>query len=70
MKSFYVNAGAVMYSHDRIIHRKHKLLDRGWTEVKANTLEDRDLKIDFLLGNDTSVEFIKEWGYEERSSIL
>jgi hypothetical protein len=70
MKSFYVNSGAAMYSYDRIIHRKHKLLDRGWTEVEANTVEDRDLKIDYLLGNDTSVEFIKEWGYAERPSII
>jgi hypothetical protein len=65
MKSFYVNSGAAMYSYDRIIHRKHKLLDRGWIEVEANTVEDRDLKIDYLLGNDTSVEFIKEWDMQK-----
>lgn len=69
-KSFYANNGAAMYSYDRAIHRKAKLEDRGWTEVEMNTADNRDLRIDYLLDNDNSIEFIKEWGIGERPSII
>lgn len=69
-KSFYTNNGAAMYSYDRAIHRKAKLEERGWTEVEMNTADNRDLRIDYLLDNDNSIEFIKEWGIGERPSII
>ena len=62
--------GAAMYSYDRAMHRKAKLEDRGWTEVEMNTADNRDLRIDYLLDNDNSIEFIKEWGIGERPSII
>lgn len=69
-KSFYANNDAAMYSYDRAIHRKAKLEDRGWTEVEMNTADNRDLRIDYLLDNDNSIEFVKEWGIGERPSII
>lgn len=35
-----------------------------------NTADNRDLRIDYLLDNDNSIEFIKECGIGERPSII
>lgn len=48
-KVFSVNMFAKMYSQKRAQHRKVKLEDRGWKEVKNETNLNRDLKIDNVL---------------------
>lgn len=37
-----------MYSHKRIIHRIHKLKERGWKEVENTDAINRDLKLKLL----------------------
>jgi hypothetical protein len=60
-KQYSRNQWARMYSAERVIHRTSKLLNRGWEEVRINTVEKRDLKIDFILESPESFEFTKEW---------
>jgi hypothetical protein len=60
-KQFTVNQGAKMYSHSRATHRIAKLESRDWKQVSINTVQKRDLKIDFLLNGKEEFEFTKEW---------
>ena len=60
-KQFTVNQGAKMYSHSRATHRIAKLESRDWQQVSINTVQKRDLKIDFLLNGKEEFEFTKEW---------
>jgi len=45
---FSINMEAKMYSNKRIEHRRVKLETRGWKQIRNNTQENRDLKIDFI----------------------
>ncbi len=45
---FSINMEAKMYSNKRIEHRRVKLETRGWKQIRNNTRENRDLKIDFI----------------------
>jgi hypothetical protein len=54
-KVFSVNEQAKMYSHKRINHRIHKLLDRGWEKVEDKTDVNRELKIANLLNEDPRI---------------
>ncbi len=47
-KVFSINMEAKMYSNKRIEHRRVKLETRGWKQIRNNTRENRDLKIDFI----------------------
>lgn len=58
-KVYVVNKEAKMYSERRIVHRKQKFSERGWTEIDKNKKEDmRDIKINSLLNEFT--DFIME----------
>ena len=47
-KVFSVNKKAKMYSHKRVSHRIHKLIDRGWKEIENTISNNRDLKINII----------------------
>lgn len=47
-KVFSENKKAKMYSQKRIIHRIHKLKERGWKEVENTDAVNRDLKLKLL----------------------
>lgn len=57
-KVFEVNTDAIMYSPKRFLHRKYKLLDRGWEELSSKS-DFRNLKLDSILDNNKS-EYKKE----------
>jgi hypothetical protein len=57
-KTFQTNLGT-MYNHDRIIHRKVKLQDRGWREIYS-TSDIRDIKIESFL-SEKNIEYTKEY---------
>jgi predicted nucleotidyltransferase len=65
-KSFKCNESAKMYSEKRFLHRKYKLMDRGWSEIDSIS-ESRDFKINSILGEDKKLEYIKE--YEDIKEI-
>lgn len=48
-KVFSVNMRAKMYSQKRAQHRKYKLEDRGWKEIKDHTDINRNLKLELLV---------------------
>lgn len=54
-KTFLINYG-YMYNENRIIHRKVKLMERGWKEVS----DIRDFKIESIL-SDKDLHYIKEY---------
>ena len=56
-KNYKTNLG-VMYNPDRIVHRKKKLLDRGWREVYSLS-QHRDSRIEAIL-SEKNIEYIKE----------
>lgn len=47
-KVFFINNGSLMLTK-RLDHRRYKLLDRGWKEIKNGLSDTIDLKIDDLL---------------------
>ena len=55
-----MNGGAKMYSETRITHRKVKLSERGWEEVKPGISTNRDLKIDMILDKN-KLDYVPEW---------
>jgi len=55
-KVFSVNMRAKMYSMKRAQHRKSKLEDRGWKEIKDEKNINRELKIDNVLGLETQLK--------------
>jgi len=57
---FIQNKFATMYSQKREIHRKYKLLDRGWKEITNEKIVIRDEKIEYLLNNNQKIIFISE----------
>lgn len=57
-KVFQTNYGGRFYNEKRIIHRKAKLLDRGWEELTG--LSDiRNIKINDILEN--NLDYIREY---------
>ena len=58
-KVFSVNMSAKMYSQKRISHRKAKLEDRGWKEIKNETNLNRDLKINNILDLESQLKINK-----------
>lgn len=57
---FITNKNAKMYSEKRALHRKYKLEDRGWNEILDNKQIERDEKINNILEEKISVEFVNE----------
>jgi hypothetical protein len=69
-KSFKCNESAKMYSEKRFSYRKHKLIDRGWSQIDTIS-ERRDFKINSILGEDKKLEYIKEYeNIKEIDSII
>lgn len=55
-KVFITNHSAAMYNDKRIDHRKAKLESRGW--VKMDKMDIRDIKIESILKDNISLNFI------------
>ncbi len=56
-KTFDINKGA-MYQVDRIHHRTHKLLSRGWMQLSP--AKARDAKIEVLFSDHPALAFVPE----------
>lgn len=58
-KTFRVNKQASMYIERRIINRTMKLIDRGWTELGNNVVDNRDDKLNMIFNKelDYSIEY-------------
>jgi hypothetical protein len=54
---FIENKFALMYSEKRAIHRKYKLIDRGWKEISNSKSIERDEKLQNILNNNEEVIF-------------
>jgi hypothetical protein len=65
-KRFKCNENATMYSEKRFLHRKYKLMERGWSEID-NISESRDFKIESILNKDKILEYIIQ--YEDTKKI-
>jgi hypothetical protein len=59
-KVFITNMKALMYSDKRALHRKYKLMDRGWEEIENNKQIERDEKINNLLECKETIDFKNE----------
>jgi len=55
---FKVNKLAMMYNPDRFLHRKDKMLCRGWVEIK-NDAHLREVIIEKMLDNDDKIQIKK-----------
>ena len=67
-KTFRVNKQASMYIKRRIINRTMKLIDRGWTELGNNVVDNRDDKLNMIFS--LSVEYTPEYRYPSKSKSL
>ncbi len=57
-KTFDINKSGAMYQVDRIHHRTHKLLSRGWMQLSP--AKARDAKIEVLFSDDPALAFVPE----------
>lgn len=67
-KTFRVNKQASMYIERRITNRIMKLIDRGWTELGNNVVDNRDDKLNMIFS--LSVEYTPEYRYPSKSKLL
>ena len=65
-KTFRVNKQASMYIERRITNRIMKLIDRGWTELGNNVVDNRDDKLNMIFS--LSVEYTPEYRYPSKSN--
>jgi hypothetical protein len=58
MSKTFTNINAKMYNIDRIIHRRQKLINRGWTEL--DIINNREVIINGILYSDSDIKYITE----------
>lgn len=68
IKKFHINQDSIFINPERINDRKHKLIERGWSESMYNKQDKRDISIDMLLSNN-NIDFIQEYNNKYTSSL-